>query len=69
MPLASRSAHELDADPTPEDVQKYAAELDELGLGATPLLAQKLYDMMTYYVDVLELHRNEAESAALGSNH
>ena len=68
VPLASRIAHdhELHADPTPEDVQKLVAEFAQRKLDATPMLAQKLYEVMTYYVDMLELYRNEAEYAALG---
>ena len=63
---ASRVAHELDADPTPEDVQKLVAEFARRGLDATTMLAQKLYEVMTYYVDMLELHRNEADESPLG---
>ena len=63
---ASRAAHELDADPTPEDVQKLVAEFARRRLDATPMLAQKLYEVMTYYVDMLELHRNEADESPLG---
>ena len=63
---ASRVAHELDADPTPEDVQKLVAEFARRGLDATTMLAQKLYEVMTYYVDMLELHRNEVDESPLG---
>ena len=65
-PLAEESPHELDADPAPEDMQKFAGALGEHGLGATAMLAQSLYELMTYYVSMLNLHRNESDESPLG---
>jgi hypothetical protein len=65
-PVAEESWHEFDADPAPEDMQKLAAELSVQGLGATAMLAQNLYELMTHYVSMLNLHRNESDESPLG---
>ena len=49
-PVAEESWHEFDADPAPEDMQKLAAELSVQRLGATAMLAQNLYELMTHYM-------------------
>ena len=68
VPLTSRTVHELDADPTPAGVQRLASAFSQQDFDATPTLAQRLYEVMTHYVEVLELHRDEAEYAHWDSN-